>query len=266
MFLEWFFIRDFQPWQIAAVITSGLFIGMGKTGLNGINSVMVPLLALTFGAKESTGIVLPMLCFADILAVLWYRRSAEWKHIIRLLPWALGGLGLALIVESFIPARGFRYLIGFCIFSGLGIMLWNDRAKLFSGGKKIDVKETKSPSGWWFSAIFGLLGGFTTMIGNAAGPIMSVFLLSMRLPKASFLGTAAWFYMIVNYIKVPLQVFFWHNITPRGLLFNVTMIPFILTGAILGIILVKKVSEKFYRTLVYIMTIISSTLLFINFS
>lgn len=265
MFLEWFFIKDFQPWQIAAIITSGLFIGMGKTGLNGINSVMIPLLAITFGAKESTGIVLPMLCFADILAVVWYRRSAEWKHIFRLMPWALAGLVLALFVESFIPARGYKFLIGFCIFLGLGVMFWNDRDKLFSGNKKPST-ETKIPSGWWFPAIFGLLGGFSTMIGNAAGPIMSVFLLSMRLPKENFVGTAAWYYMIVNYIKIPLQIFFWHNITPRGLLFNVTIIPFIVIGAILGIILVKKVSEKLYRTLVYIMTIISASLLFINFS
>jgi len=261
MFLEWFFIRDFQPWQIAAIITSGLFIGMGKTGLNGINSVMIPLLAITFGAKESTGIVLPMLCFADILAVIWYRRSAEWKHIMRLLPWAIAGLVLALWVERFVPARGFKFMIGVCIFAGLGVMLWND-----SYNRKMGDKNKGVPSGWWFSAIFGLMGGFSTMIGNAAGPIMSVFLLSMRLPKASFLGTAAWFYLIVNYIKIPLQIFFWHNITVQGLLFNVCMIPIILTGAVLGILLVKKVSEKLYRRLVYVMTIISATLLFINFS
>ena len=255
-FAEWFFIRDFQPWQIAAVIVSGLFIGMGKTGLNGMNSVMVPLLALTFGAKESTGIVLPMLAFADIMAVIWYRRSAEWKYVVRLLPWALGGLALAIFVEQFIPARGFKYMMGFCIFSGLGVMLWNE-----SRGKDANV-----PQGWWFSAMFGLLGGFTTMIGNAAGPIMSVFLLSMRLPKENFLGTAAWYYMILNYTKIPLQIFFWHNITPEGLKFNVCMIPVIILGAVLGVVLVKLVSEKIYRRMVFGMTIISAALLFINFS
>ncbi|MCL2479855.1 MAG: sulfite exporter TauE/SafE family protein [Treponema sp.] len=261
MFLDWFFIKDFQPWEIAVVIASGLFIGMGKTGLNGINSIMIPLLAIVFGAKESTGIVLPMMCFADIIAVLWYRRSAEWKHIARLMPWAMGGLVLALVVERFVPAQGFKYLIGFCIFSGLGVMIWNDAAT-----RKLGDKQAMVPSGWWFSAIFGLLGGFSTMIGNAAGPIMSVFLLSMKLPKENFLGTAAWFYMIVNYTKIPLQIIFWHNITVQGLLFNVCMIPVIIAGTVLGVVLVKLVSEKVYRTLVYAMTIVSATLLFINFS
>ena len=256
MFLNWFFIKDFQTWEIIAIMISGLCIGMGKTGLNGLNTIMVPVLAVIFGAKESTGILLPMLCFADALAVFWYHRSAEWKHILRLLPWALGGLALALLIERFVPARSFKFLMGFCIFAGLGVMIWND-----SRGK-----DSAVPSGWWFSAIFGLMGGFSTMIGNAAGPIMSVFLLSMRLPKENFVGTAAWYYLIVNYIKIPLQVFFWHNITPRGLLFNICIIPFIITGAVLGIILVKKVSEKVYRVLVYAMTILSAALLFINFS
>ena len=253
MSLNWFFIKDFQPWEIAAVIVSALFIGMAKTGLNGITAVMVPITAIIFGAKESTGIMLPMLCFADIVAVIWYRRNAEWKHILRLLPWALGGLLLALWVERFIPAKGFKFLIGVCIFAGLGVMLWND----------IRGKDAKVPARWWFAAAFGLMGGFSTMIGNAAGPIMSVFLLSMRLPKESFVGTAAWFFMIINYTKIPLQIFFWHNITARGLLFNICMVPIILVGAGLGILLVKKASEKIYRVLVYAMTIISASLLFV---
>ena len=260
MFLEWFFIKDFQTWEIVAVIFSGLCIGVAKTGLNGITTVMVPILALIFGAKESTGIVLPMLCFADILAVTWYRRKAEFQHILRLMPWTLGGLILAILIEQFIPARGFRFLIGLCIFAGLGVMFWNDSASR----KNIEQKTTLSA--WWFSALFGLMGGFSTMIGNAAGPIMAVFLLSMRLPKESFVGTTAWYFMIVNYIKIPLQVVFWQNITPRGLLFNLTMSPVIIIGAILGILLVRKVSERVYRIMVYVMTIISTSLLFINFS
>jgi uncharacterized membrane protein YfcA len=260
MFLEWFFIKDFLPWEIVAVVSSGIFIGMSKAGLNGINTFMVPILALIFGAKESTGIVLPMLCFADLLAVIWYRRKAEWKHIFRLLPWALAGMALALLIDSFVPARGFRFLIGVCIFAGLGVMVWNDYRNYKLGAK------AAIPSAWWFSAIFGLMGGFSTMIGNAAGPIMSVFLLSMRLPKENFVGTAAWYYLIVNYLKIPLQVYFWGNITAQGLLFNLTISPIIIIGAVLGILVVKKVSEKVFRRMIYIMTILSAMLLFINFS
>jgi uncharacterized membrane protein YfcA len=245
--------RGFEPWQAGVVVFSGLCIGVSKTGINGVSAVMIPLLALIFGARESTGVVLPMLCFADLVAVIYYRRAAEWKYIVRLLPWALAGFGLALLADRMVPARGFKMLLAVCIFAGLAVMFWNDRRG----------KDAALPSAWWFSAAFGVLGGFSTMIGNAAGPIMSVFLLSMRLPKTGFVGTAAWFFMIINYLKVPLQYFAWHNIRVEGLLFGVTMIPIILAGAVLGILVVKKVSEARYRILVYVMTIVSAALLFL---
>jgi uncharacterized membrane protein YfcA len=245
--------KGFAPWQTAAVIFSGLCVGLSKTGINGASAVMVPILALIFGAKESTGVVLPMLCFADLVAVIHYRRAAEWKYIIRLLPWALAGFGLALLADRIVPARGFKALIGVCIFAGLVVMFWNDRRG----------KDAAVPSAWWFSAVFGIIGGFSTMIGNAAGPIMSVFLLSMRLRKTSFVGTAAWFFMIINYLKVPLQYFVWRNIRPEGLLFDITLIPVILAGAALGVLIVKKVSEARYRLIVYIMTTVSAMLLFL---
>jgi uncharacterized membrane protein YfcA len=244
---------EFLPWQIGAVVFSGLCIGMSKTGINGVSSIMIPIMALIFGAKESTGVLLPLLCFADLLAAVYYRRSAEWKYIFKLLPWTLAGFGVALLVDRIVPAKGFKILIGICILTSLAIMFWNDRRK----------KDAVIPSSWWFSAIFGILGGFSTMIGNAAGPIMSVFLLSMRLPKTNFVGTAAWFFLIVNYLKIPLQILVWHNIGLKSLRLDLLITPFIVLGAVLGVLLVKKVSEKGFRLMIYLMTIISVILLFI---
>jgi uncharacterized membrane protein YfcA len=101
------------------------------------------------------------------------------------------------------------------------------------------------------------------MIGNVAGPILSVFLLSMRLPKTNFVGTAAWFFLIVNYLKIPLQVLVWHNISLKSLRFDLLVMPFILLGAFLGILLVKKVSEKLFRKLLMSLTLVSTVLLFL---
>lgn len=244
---------ELLPWQIGAVIFSGLCIGMSKTGINGVSSVMIPIMALIFGAKESTGVLLPLLCFADLLAATYYRRSAEWKYIFRLLPWALAGFGVALLVDHIVPAKAFKILIGICIFASLAVMFWNDRRG----------KDAVVPSSWWFSAIFGILGGFSTMIGNVAGPILSVFLLSMRLPKTNFVGTAAWFFLIVNYLKIPLQVLVWHNISLKSLRFDLLVMPFIVVGAFLGVLLVKKVSEKLFRKLLISLTLISTVLLFL---
>jgi uncharacterized membrane protein YfcA len=226
---------------------------MSKTGASGLGTVVVPIFAIIFGARPSTGILLPMLCCADLFAVIYYRRSAEWKYIIRLLPWSLTGFAVALLTDRAVPDRGFKILIGICILAGLIVMFWSERKG----------KDAPVPSAWWFAALFGIMGGFSTMIGNAAGPVMSVFLLSVRLPKKSFVGTAAWFFMIINYLKLPLQYFVWHNITKDTLMFDLTLLPAIAAGAWLGVVFVRKISEKNYRAVVYLLTLASTLLLFL---
>jgi uncharacterized membrane protein YfcA len=246
-------IYALSAWEWCILIFCGLCIGISKTGINGLGMLYVPILAVIFGAKPSTGILLPMLCCADLFAVAYYRRSAEWKYIVRLLPWALAGFALALLTDHWVSDKNFKLLIGVCILIGLGVMLWNE----YRG------KDTAVPSAWWFAALFGVAGGFSTMIGNAAGPVMSVFLLSVRLPKKSFVGTAAWFFMIINFLKLPLQYFVWHNISGKTLLFDLTLLPVIAVGAWAGIFFVKKVSEKNYRIIIYVLTLLSTLLLFL---
>ena len=244
---------DLHPWQWAAWICMGLCIGLSKTGFSGITASITPVMALIFGARESTGIVLPLYCFADILGVSYYHSHAEWKYIVKLLPWALAGFGAALLADQLVPVQEFKYLLGGCILAGTFVMIWND----------FRAKDRPPPSTWWFSALFGIAGGFSTMIGNAAGPIMSVFLLSMRLPKNSFVGTTAWFFLIINYLKLPIQFFVWKNITSETLLFDLTLVPAVIAGAVMGIFLIKKISDPIYRKIIFVLTLISTILLFI---
>ena len=244
------------PWQWAAWIALGICIGLTKTGFSGMTAVLIPIMALIFDPKESTGINLPLLCFADILAVCYYHSHAEWKYILKLLPWSLLGFATALLVDKLIPVQAFKYLLGGSILAGLVVMIWGD----FRG------KDKPPPSAWWFPVLFGIAGGFCTMIGNAAGPIMAVYMLSMRLPKNRFVGTSAWFFLIVNYLKLPIQILFWKNITVETLLFDLTLVPVVILGAALGIFLVKKVSESVYRKAIVILTLVSTVLLFVDFS
>jgi len=251
-----FFSYNLLPWQWTAWIILGLFIGLSKTGFNTITAVIIPVIALIFGARESTGVILPMLIFADIMAVSYYHREVEWKYVLKPLPWALAGFAAAIFADKLVPVQEFKYLMGGCIFAGLVVMIWNDYRS----------KENPPPSGWWFSALFGIAGGFSTMIGNVAGPIMAVYLLSMKLPKKNFVGTTAWFFFLINLLKLPIQIFFWNNITAKTLLFDVTLVPLIIIGAILGIFLVKVISESLYRKTVLILALISTVLLFVDFS
>ena len=172
--------------------------------------------------------------------------------MFRLLPAALIGLAVALLVDKFIPQDAFRHLMALCIFFGLAIMIWSETRKKGND----DFLEK-----WWYSAFFGVLGGFTTMIGNAAGSVMAVYLLSMRLKKLEFVGTNAWFFLVINYTKIPLQAFAWDNISLQTLLIDSIAIPFIFIGAVLGIWFVKKLPERAYRLFVIVSTTISTLLL-----
>lgn len=230
------------------VILCGMLVGMSKTGLSGAGLFVVPVFAGIFGGKPSVGLVLPMLIIADIFAVKYYNRHAEWKYILKLLPWAFAGIIIALIVGENIDDQHFQILIVVVVLAGIALMVFQDVRR-----KKVTI-----PDYWWFSALLGLSGGFATMIGNAAGPIMSLYLLSMRLPKNIYIGTGAWFFFIVNLSKVPLHVFFWETITWESLKFNVLMIIPIIVGAVSGFFIVKLIPEKSYRIFIILSTLASA--------
>ena len=239
--------------QWLTISIAALSIGMSKTGVQGIMLMIVPFMAMAFGAKESTGVILPMLCMADIIAVAYYKRIADWKIVAKLLPTAVLGFFLAIGVDNLIPAGQFRQLMGWTLMLALVVMLWSE----------IFGKENRWMRKWWYAAVFGLLGGFTTMIGNAAGPVMSVYLLSMRKEKMEYIGINAWFFLVVNLLKVPLQAFVWDNITWQSFSLNLLMLPVIGIGAFLGIRIVKLFPEKAFRRFVQAVTIISVILMLI---
>lgn len=238
-------------WLILSL--TALCIGMSKTGIQGLMLLTVPYMAMSFGAKESTGVILPMLCMADIMAVIYYKRIADWKTVLRLLPTAILGFFIAIFVDNLIPAKEFRHLMGWTLVIALAVMIWSE----------IFGKENRWMKRWWYSAIFGLLGGFTTMIGNAAGPVLSVYLLSMRKDKMEYIGINAWFFLVVNLLKVPLQIFVWDNISWGTFSLNLTMLPIIGLGAWIGIRIVKVFPEKAFHRFIQIVTILSVVMMLI---
>ena len=242
---------DLTAMQWLIVLLCALLVGMAKTGLSGVGLMVVPILASVFGGRPSVGLLLPILVFADVFAVSYYNRHAEWKYILRLLPWALIGVGAGVLVGQVISDIVFNRLLAVVILTGIVLMILQDMRK-----------KASIPDYWWFAMGLGLLGGFSTMIGNAAGPILALYLLSMRLPKNIYIGTGAWFFFIVNVFKVPFHVGIWKTITVQSLLFDVLMIPAIALGALLGIWLVKFFPEKAYRIFIIATTLFSALLLF----
>ena len=84
----------------------------------------------------------------------------------------------------------------------------------------------------------------------------------MHLPKNKFIGTGAWFFFIVNVLKVPLHITVWKTINWESFLFDVVMIPGIIAGAFLGIYLVKLFPERAYRIFIIGTTLVAAFLLF----
>ena len=244
---------DFSTLQWILFAVCALLVGMSKVGVPGVSMLVVPALAIVFGGKASAGILLPMLMMADIFAVSYYHRHAEWKYLLKLLPWAFVGIAIALWVGHVVNDEWFKNIMAVLVFLCIGLMLWKDRQK---NGQLF-------PNTWWFAAAMGVLGGFATMIGNVAGPIFAIYLLAMHLPKKSFIGTGAWFFLIVNFSKFPLHILFWETISWQTLTLNVLMLPAIALGAFLGIVLVKQISEQLYRTAVIVLTALSAFLLLI---
>ncbi len=208
-------------------------------------------MAVVFGPKPSTGIVLPMLIFADIMAVAYYRRSVKWSYILKLLPWTIAGIFLGLFVGDHLDGKQFKWLLALMIIGLLLMQVYNDMKK-----------EKEIPKNPHFAIIMGLATGFTTMVGNAASPVFSIYLLAMRLPKKEFIGTGAWFFLIINISKVPLHIKVWHTIDLSTFIVDVIMLPVIAIGILAGIGLVKLFPEKVYRNFVIIMTFIAAGLMF----
>jgi uncharacterized protein len=236
-------------WSI--ILICGMLIGMSKVGVPGTSMIVVPVMAIIFGARQSTGVVLPILMMADIFGVAYYRRHANWTHLIKVLPWAVVGLLIALWIGETVNDKQFKNLIAILVFFSIGLMIWQDKRK----GIQF------FPDKWWFAAGMGILGGFATMIGNVAGPVFAIYLLAMHLPKNSFIGTGAWFFLIINLSKFPLQLLVWKNINSGTLLIDLITLPAIAVGAFLGFKVVKIIPENAYRIFVIVITVISAFLL-----
>ncbi len=237
--------------QWAVLLITALTIGMSKTGVFGLSTVMFPVMAALFGGKISSGVVLPMLIMADFFAVAHYRRHAEWKYLIKLLPWAFLGILLGTLLGKHIDDEEFKVVMAVIIFISVAIMIWRDMRR-----------SPDIPDAWWFAVIMGLAAGFTSMVGNLAGSVAALYLLSMRLPKNSFIGTGAWFFLLVNLLKVPFHIFAWESITLESFKINLLMFPLIALGALLGVKITSYLSDSFYRKFVIAITLVSAVLLF----
>ncbi|MEP6746857.1 MAG: sulfite exporter TauE/SafE family protein [Bacteroidota bacterium] len=251
VFLDIFSSYSISNWLLIAL--AAFIIGLSKAGLKGIDMLNVTLMAIVFGGKASTGIVLPLLCSADIMAVIYYHRHAQWPLFWKLIPWMMAGILIGVFTGKDLNEILFRKIMAVIIMLTVVIMITMELRKI-----------TSIPSNIFFTAGMGLVSGFTTMLGNLAGAFSNIYFLAMQLTKNDFIGTAAWVFLAMNFFKLPFQVFYWKNITTATLTTDLFLLPALAIGFWSGLKIVAKIKDDSYRKLIIVLTLIGAAFIFLR--
>ena len=246
-------MHDLTTLQYLLAFLAALLVGINKSGISGMDVIVVTVLIFIFGARVSTGILMPLLMVGDFMAVIYYHRHAQWKYLFILLPWMIAGIITGVFVGKNLSEQAFRQWMSVIVLvTTLFMFWWNSR------------KNKSVPDNKVFASSMGYAAGFTTMVGNLAGAFSNIYFLAMRLPKEQFIGTASWLFCIINLIKLPIHIFVWKTISVDTLLIDLQLMPLIIIGFLIGVRLLKKTSEKLFRQLVLVLTAIGAVVLFLR--
>ncbi len=251
----------------------GALIGMNKTGLQGGGMIAVALAAAFFGARPSTGIMLPILMFADLFGLAYYHKHVRWMQVLLLLPGTLVGIIIATYVGDVVGPETFAPILAGVIGFGLLVLVASPllQRRRPAPAKLAGAPDSKNPASpaspahtpveprlrprmLAFAASMGVAAGFSSMIGNAAGAVLSVYLLALHLPKNAYIGATAWYFFINNIVKVPFHVLIWETLSLATLRLSLVAAPAVVVGALVGVAVVKRVPERQYRAFVILVT------------
>ncbi|HSY96188.1 MAG TPA: sulfite exporter TauE/SafE family protein [Steroidobacteraceae bacterium] len=239
--------------QWICAILGALMVGVSKAGITGLSILSVALFTHVFpSSKQASGLILPLLIFGDCVAVLSYRTHTQWRYLWKLMPWTAAGVVLGYFALGHMSDHAARIMIGTIIVSLCALSFWRRHL----------IAQTEGSQSWhWaLAAALGITAGFVTLIANAAGPLMALYLVAMRLPKMQFVGTTAVFFMVLNLFKVPFMVNL-GLITAQSFEFNLMLAPAVLLGAFAGRWLLIRINQRLFDELVLALSAIAGILL-----
>lgn len=242
---------DLTGLEFAALAFAALLVGFSKTAVSGANTVSLAVFAAVLPARASTGVLLPILIAGDVLAVLVYRRHAHWPTLWRLFPAVAAGVVAGTAFLMWADDGAVRTSIGAILLLMAAVTVWRRR--------RADAGQEPAPvttrAGRLKARSYGVLGGFTTMVANAGGPVMSLYLLSAGFRKLGFLGTSAFFFLIVNTSKLPFSAGL-GLIDADSLLLDAALVAFVVPGAFLGRWAVNRINQRLFEQLVIAATVL----------
>ena len=225
-----------ETWQWVLAVFAAFLVGVAKTGISGLAPLFIAIFANLLPTRQATGVVLPLLICGDVVAVASYRSHAHWRMLGRLFPWAGAGVVLGAFALGHIDDRQARVMIGAIILALVAMYAL----------RRFRPEQAPPPDRLWLAAATGVLAGFTTLVANAAGPLMVIYLLAMGLPKMEFMGTGAVFFLLLNLFKVPFVAHL-GLITPGSLTLNVVLAPAVLAGAWLGRRILSRMNQGLFE-------------------
>jgi uncharacterized membrane protein YfcA len=251
------------------VVLGALIVGFSKTALPGAGTLAAGAFALAMPAKESTAALLLLLILGDMTALWVYRREPDWRTLVRLLPSAMVGVILGAFFFAAVDDTTVRVTIGVILLVLVTLTVARRiraqrraaaEAAATGGSGTRDVEEGGSRKGAAATAQgvgYGLLGGFTTMVANAAGPVMSLYLLMMRMPVMTFLGTSAWFFAVINLFKLPFSAGL-GLFTRETLAMDALLVPVVLVAAFAGAKVARRIPQSVFDKLVLALTVLAA--------
>ena len=239
---------EFELWRWALFGVAAFIIGMSKSGVPGLGILNVVIFLLLLDAKEAVGFGLPLLVVGDFCSIAIYRRHADWRQVLRMAPWAAIGVVIGYFTLGVMDGGVARLVISCVLLAMLGLHVLRERYP--------NLVSEALPRSYGAAAFIGVLAAFISTLANAAGPIMVLFLLSMRLPKLTFMGTSVCFFTFLNLFKVPflsnLGLVDWGSLSA-----NLKLAPFVLCGSLTGYFFARKVSQKWFERTAFWLTVVA---------
>jgi uncharacterized protein len=240
--------------SLMLAIVAALCIGLSKAGLAGTATLNVVLMAEAFGAKESVGVVLPLLIVADMMGYFINRNAGSWSAVWKMAFPAMVGVVVGAWLFDTIDTAAARIVIGWLIIGLLAFKLLLDAYQ----AKLLAMTEHRV-----FAWAMGCMAGVVTMLANAAGPVMTVYLLSQRLEKKEWLGVFSRFFLFMNIFKVPFSTKI-GIINAPSLVTNLILLPAVIAGVIIGWQVLKRIPQKPFEWLLFALTLVAAVCLIVE--
>ena len=231
-----------SPLFIAIAVVAVFAAGLSKSNFAvSLGAIAVPLLALAMPARDAAGMMLPILCVMDLVAILVYRREVDWRVYWIMIPGALIGTLVGWVLSAHVSESAVGLAVG--VISLIFVLdAWLPLRKKLEG---------LPPSPFW-GRFWGAIAGFTSFISHTGGPPYQIYTVPLRLSPVIFAGTTAVFFASVNYAKL-IPFYFLGQLSVANLELSAALIPVGLFGMLAGVYLVRRVNAKFFYQFAYVL-------------